>query len=72
MIDLMDDFKYSSAAGEGITVYVVDSGANTFLSEYRGMVGHVRWLFPASPNVPGAWANTESDQPATDLAFFPK
>lgn len=62
MINLIDDYRYNSAAGEGITVYVVDSGANTFLSEYRGMVGNIRWLFPANPNIPGAWPNTESDE----------
>ncbi|QKX61405.1 uncharacterized protein TRUGW13939_08553 [Talaromyces rugulosus] len=62
MINLIDDYRYNSAAGEGITVYVVDSGANTFLSEYRGVVGNIRWLFRANPNIPGAWPNKESDE----------
>lgn len=66
LIDLVHDYKYNSAAGEGITVYVVDSGANTFLSEYRGMVGSKRWLFPVDRNfqgpIQGNWPNTETDE----------
>ncbi|KAF6238977.1 hypothetical protein HO173_002849 [Letharia columbiana] len=37
-------YAYSSAAGEGVTVYVIDSGANPSNPEYIGMLGTKRWL----------------------------
>ena len=37
-------FAYATAAGEGITVYVIDSGANPSNPDYVGMPGTKRWL----------------------------
>ncbi|KAF6225905.1 hypothetical protein HO133_009908 [Letharia lupina] len=37
-------YAYSSAAGEGVTVYVIDSGTNPSNPEYIGMLGTKRWL----------------------------
>lgn len=37
-------YAYSSAAGESVTVYVIDSGANPSNPEYIGMLGTKRWL----------------------------
>ena len=37
-------YAYDTAAGEGITVYIVDSGANPSNPDYSGMPGNKRWL----------------------------
>ncbi|CRG84196.1 Sexual differentiation process putative subtilase-type proteinase isp6 [Talaromyces islandicus] len=47
IIDLTDNYKYNSAGGSGITVYVIDSGANPQNPEYISMPGSKRWLFPS-------------------------
>ncbi len=37
-------YAYDITAGESITVYVIDSGANPSNPEYSGMLGNKRWL----------------------------
>ena len=37
-------YAYDTTAGEGITVYIVDSGANPSNPDYSGMPGNKRWL----------------------------
>ena len=37
-------YAYDTAAGEGITIYIIDSGANPSNSDYIGMLGSKRWL----------------------------
>ena len=41
-------YTYDSLAGEGITVYSVDTGANTDNPEYKSLYLEPRWLFPAT------------------------
>lgn len=41
------DYIYDDSAGEGITVYVIDTGANPANPEYTGMSGKISWLWPA-------------------------
>lgn len=62
IIDLTDNYKYNSAAGSGITVYVVDTGANPLHPEYQLMTGSKRWMFPGDPAQPGAAIRTQTDQ----------
>ena len=37
-------YAYDTVAGEGFTVYVIDSGANPTNPDYVGMLGSKRWL----------------------------
>ena len=37
-------YAYDTVAGEGITLYVIDSGANPSNPDYTGMLGKKRWL----------------------------
>lgn len=67
-------YAYSSAAGEGVTVYVIDSGANPSNPEYIGMLGTKRWLeideeyWLKHASVP----STETDEQITDPVYFLK
>ena len=40
------DYVYDDSAGVGITVYVIDTGANPFNPDFSGMPGTTRWLWP--------------------------
>ena len=40
------EYLYDDSAGEGISIYVVDFGANILHPEYTGMVGSIKWLWP--------------------------
>jgi subtilisin family serine protease len=62
IIDLTDNYKYNSAAGSGITVYLIDTGANPQNSEYYLMPGTKRWMFPQNAGEPGAVLRTQSDE----------
>lgn len=46
MLLMSKDYLYDDSAGEGISIYVVDSGANPAHPEYTGMLGSIEWLWP--------------------------
>lgn len=61
-LDLTGDYVYDPAAGEGITVYVIDSGMNTKLPEFANL-GEVRWLWPPEKYLrTNGLSKTEDDQ----------
>lgn len=62
IINLTNDYRYNSTTGEGITVYIINTDINTYLSEYQGMPGRKHWMFPTDPNIPDNWPSTESNQ----------
>ena len=37
-------YAYDTAAGQGFTLYIIDSGANPSNPDYTGMLGTKRWL----------------------------
>lgn len=39
-----DAFEYDDSAGAGVTVYVLDTGAEPGQPEYQQMAGHVEWM----------------------------
>ncbi|KAI9761037.1 MAG: serine/threonine protein kinase [Chaenotheca gracillima] len=46
----VSDYVYDSSAGEGSTIYVVDSGANTSNEDFANMPGNKDWFYvPAGP-----------------------
>ncbi len=46
IIDDTEEYSYDDSAGEGITVYVVDSGANPDNPDFDLMEGEIEWLWP--------------------------
>ena len=40
------DYVFDDSAGAGITVYVIDTGANPSNPDFSGMPGTTRWLWP--------------------------
>ena len=42
----LDTYYYEEEAGSGITVYLIDTGANPSHPEYTGMPGEVSWIWP--------------------------
>lgn len=40
------DYVFDNSAGVGITVYVIDTGANPSNPDFSGMPGTTRWLWP--------------------------
>ncbi len=55
ILEQMASFGFPSTAGEGVDVYVPDSGANTANNEFINMQGEYRWLEPPE----GTWASSE-------------
>ena len=51
----MASFGFPSTAGEGIDVYIPDSGANTANNEFINMKGGYRWLKPPE----GTWPSSD-------------
>ena len=47
MIEGTSDYVYEESAGEGITIYVVDTGANRQSLDIDEMSGKVEWLWPS-------------------------
>lgn len=45
-LGLTTDYVFDDSAGEGITVYVIDTGANPSNPDFSGMPGPKRWLWP--------------------------
>lgn len=45
-ISYTTDYVFDDSAGVGITVYVIDTGANPSNPEFSGMPGTTRWLWP--------------------------
>lgn len=58
ILDQMASFGFPSTAGEGVDVYVPDSGVNTANNEFINMKGGYRWLEPPQGTWPGSkpWA----------------
>ncbi len=46
-VEATSDYVYEESAGEGITIYVVDTGANSFSLDIDEMSGEVEWLWPS-------------------------
>ncbi|KAJ0158154.1 Subtilisin-like protease 9, partial [Colletotrichum tanaceti] len=55
-LDELPGFGYAAEAGEGVTIYVIDWGANSQHPEWIGMTGSKSFIY-----VPGA-ENTETDE----------
>lgn len=66
----MANYKFPATAGQGIDVYVPDSGCNTANSEFVNMKGTYRWLRPPAAAWPGPelWAKVDPTGHGTCLA----
>ncbi|KAL0936787.1 subtilase [Colletotrichum truncatum] len=47
-LDEMPGYAYPKEAGEGVTVYLIDSGANPDHDEFKNAKGTKRWIFPTN------------------------
>ena len=54
-LEQMANYKFPATAGEGVDVYVPDSGVNTANEEFLEMEGEYRWLKPPE----GTWPSSE-------------
>lgn len=62
-IDLssLDGYTYDSTAGEGITVYVVDTGAHIKNPDYIDMYGSKEWIIPKLRDAHPTWNENQDD-----------
>lgn len=54
-LEQMGNYKFPATGGEGVDVYVPDSGINTANLEFLNMEGEYRWLKPPE----GTWPSAE-------------
>lgn len=70
ILDQMASFGFPSTAGEGVDVYVPDTGVNTANNEFINMIGEYRWLEPPEGTWPGSepWAPIDPSGHGTCVA----